>query len=393
MTTAPSSPRRTRARLPFPYRGEARGACCAWPRRCARAADSTGRRSARRATPMGAGGARQPGAVLGHGVAAARVPDLQRRGAGADAPGRGAAARARCRDGDRADRRPARPADFDGNGPRRPAQDAGQPVGQRDRAVQALPARRRSAASGLLQAARRADRGRGHGARDAVARAPVRARPHASPRRWAKRPRQRKAQPQLRFSYDMLGEGARTDGRCAALPGVLPERHRRRSPPGARPSAPDGADGISIKLSALFPRYEDAQRERVFAELLPRVWEPDRAGRARQHQPDHRRRGERPARAVARRVRGAGRAHRRSSSRSGAASAWRVQSYQTRALDVVDEVARDRARHGLSSWCGWSRARTGTARSSARRKLGLPGYPVFTHKHHTDIAYLACARR
>jgi RHH-type proline utilization regulon transcriptional repressor/proline dehydrogenase/delta 1-pyrroline-5-carboxylate dehydrogenase len=31
-------------------------------------------------------------------------------------------------------------------------------------------------------------------------------------------------------------------------------------------------DGISIKLSALHPRYEDAQRERVLAELVPRVW-------------------------------------------------------------------------------------------------------------------------
>jgi RHH-type proline utilization regulon transcriptional repressor/proline dehydrogenase/delta 1-pyrroline-5-carboxylate dehydrogenase len=31
------------------------------------------------------------------------------------------------------------------------------------------------------------------------------------------------------------------------------------------------ADGISIKLSALFSRYEDAQRDRVFAELVPRV--------------------------------------------------------------------------------------------------------------------------
>ena len=26
------------------------------------------------------------------------------------------------------------------------------------------------------------------------------------------------------------------------------------------------------------------------------------------------------------------------------------------------------------------------------QELGLAGYPVFTHKHHTDIAYLACAR-
>ena len=33
-----------------------------------------------------------------------------------------------------------------------------------------------------------------------------------------------------------------------------------------------GNDGISIKLSALHPRYEDAQHVRVMAELVPRVW-------------------------------------------------------------------------------------------------------------------------
>ncbi|MFO1253696.1 MAG: proline dehydrogenase family protein [Inhella sp.] len=32
-----------------------------------------------------------------------------------------------------------------------------------------------------------------------------------------------------------------------------------------------GGDGISIKLSALFTRYEVLQRERVFATLVPRV--------------------------------------------------------------------------------------------------------------------------
>ena len=26
------------------------------------------------------------------------------------------------------------------------------------------------------------------------------------------------------------------------------------------------------------------------------------------------------------------------------------------------------------------------------QEMGLPHYPVFTHKHHTDISYLACAR-
>ena len=74
------------------------------------------------------------------------------------------------------------------------------------------------------------------------------------------------------FSYDMLGEGARTDAdalrylksyadaiefiaACANKTGALAEN-----------------DGISIKLSALHPRYEDAQRDRVLTELVPKVW-------------------------------------------------------------------------------------------------------------------------
>ena len=41
----------------------------------------------------------------------------------------------------------------------------------------------------------------------------------------------------------------------------------------ADPAQPVQAnDGISIKLSALHPRYEALQQERVMAELVPRVW-------------------------------------------------------------------------------------------------------------------------
>ena len=162
-------------------------------------------------------------------------------------------------------------------------------------------------------------------------------------------------------------------------------KRSRRSRPAARPPSPHSADGISMKLSALFSRYEDAQRERVFAELLPRVWQPDRAGRARQHQPDHRRRRVRPARALARRDGRAGRAH-----RAAVYPQWRgfglaVQAYQTRALAVVDEVARiaRRARpalHGapgqgrLLGWRGQARAGAGPAR--------LPGvHAQAPHRH------------
>ena len=52
--------------------------------------------------------------------------------------------------------------------------------------------------------------------------------------------------------------------------------------------------GISIKLSALFPRYEVAQGDRVMAELVPLVRDLARAARA-QAGPEHRRGGGGPA--------------------------------------------------------------------------------------------------
>ena len=73
-----------------------------------------------------------------------------------------------------------------------------------------------------------------------------------------------------RYSFDMLGEAARTDARCRALSSRLP---RTRSAPSARrqPGAgPIDGPGISVKLSALHPRYEFAQRDRVLRELVPR---------------------------------------------------------------------------------------------------------------------------
>ena len=79
-------------------------------------------------------------------------PISQRRGPGADAAGRSAAARARCRNRDRADGRPARPRRFRRRRRRRCAAPlAGQPVGQRDRAVEEAPARRDGEPPGLLE--------------------------------------------------------------------------------------------------------------------------------------------------------------------------------------------------------------------------------------------------
>ncbi len=74
-----------------------------------------------------------------------------------------------------------------------------------------------------------------------------------------------------RFSYDMLGEAARTAKDAeryfadyAAAIDAVGAAADRRAPIEARP-------GISIKLSALHPRFEVSQEARVFAELLPRI--------------------------------------------------------------------------------------------------------------------------
>jgi RHH-type proline utilization regulon transcriptional repressor/proline dehydrogenase/delta 1-pyrroline-5-carboxylate dehydrogenase len=80
------------------------------------------------------------------------------------------------------------------------------------------------------------------------------------------------AQREFRYSFDMLGEGARTAadaGRYfAAYADAIAAIGARagNSPLPARP-------GISVKLSALHPRYEAVSRDRVLRELTPRVLE------------------------------------------------------------------------------------------------------------------------
>ncbi|HEX6703950.1 MAG TPA: L-glutamate gamma-semialdehyde dehydrogenase [Albitalea sp.] len=200
----------------------------------------------------------------------------------------------------------------------------------------------------------------------------------------------RKAQPAMRFSYDMLGEGARTEADARRY--LASYLHAIQAIAGGRAAeGPEGADGISIKLSALFSRYEDAQRERVFAELLPRVWQLiEPAARANINLTIDAEECERLElsldvfEALAARI-------------AQQFPQWRgfglaVQAYQTRALQVVDEVARIARAQGLRFMVRLVKGAYWDGEIKRAQEQGLAGYPVFTHKHHTDISYLACAR-
>ena len=77
------------------------------------------------------------------------------------------------------------------------------------------------------------------------------------------------------YSYDMLGEAARTDADARRYHAAYAHAIGRLSR--AAGDAVEDRPGISVKLSALHPRYEWTHREQVMAELLPRARELARA--------------------------------------------------------------------------------------------------------------------
>ncbi len=200
----------------------------------------------------------------------------------------------------------------------------------------------------------------------------------------------RKAMPSLRFSYDMLGEGARTERDAerylASYDGAIGAIAKGTRAGGG----PEDADGISIKLSALFSRYEEAQRDRVFAELVPRVRRlVDRAAEANLNLTIDAEESDRLElsldvfEALAKDI-------------AGAHPQWRgfglaVQAYQTRAVEVVDEVARIGRDCGLRFMVRLVKGAYWDGEIKRAQEMGLAGYPVFTEKSHTDVSYLAAA--
>jgi len=194
----------------------------------------------------------------------------------------------------------------------------------------------------------------------------------------------------LRFSYDMLGEGARTEHDAERYLASYSNAIRAISR-GQVAASPETADGISIKLSALFSRYEDGQRDRVFAELLPRVWTlVVQAATANLNltidaeETDRLELSLDVLEALAARI-------------AEAFPKWggfglAVQAYQSRALQVVDAVAGIARRHELRFMVRLVKGAYWDGEIKRAQEGGLAGYPVFTHKEHTDISYLACAR-
>jgi len=204
----------------------------------------------------------------------------------------------------------------------------------------------------------------------------------------------RKAADQLRFSFDMLGEGARTMAdaqRYLASYSQAIAAIAERSKTGPSGVGPLGRDGISIKLSALHPRYEESQIDRVFAELVPTVKGLiDAAAAADINLTIDAEECDRLELSL--HVFDALAAHVQAAHPQWTGFGLAIQAYQTRAREMIDAVAAIARSRGLRFMVRLVKGAYWDGEIKRAQEAGLAGYPVFTHKQHTDISYLACAQ-
>jgi RHH-type proline utilization regulon transcriptional repressor/proline dehydrogenase/delta 1-pyrroline-5-carboxylate dehydrogenase len=184
------------------------------------------------------------------------------------------------------------------------------------------------------------------------------------------------------FSYDMLGEAARTqkdaDRYFAAYQNAITYLNQSKS------------GEISVKLSALHPRYEFTQKEIVIPFIIERLLALSKqAQKSNISLTVDAEESERLD--ISLQIISAVFSHPDLKNYEGLGLA--VQSYQKRAFYLIDELAKladsqqKRLRIRLIKGAYWD-----TEIKNAQVK-GFSGYPVFTRKMATDVSFLACAKK
>ncbi|RUM99620.1 bifunctional proline dehydrogenase/L-glutamate gamma-semialdehyde dehydrogenase PutA [Pseudaminobacter arsenicus] len=191
------------------------------------------------------------------------------------------------------------------------------------------------------------------------------------------------------YSYDMLGEAARTDADALryhrAYADAISSLNSGSNSPDIRTNP-----GISVKLSALHPRYEVAQREKMLPVMAERLLSLAIAAR-------HARMGlnidaEEADRLdlsldVIERVLA-----------SPELADWDgfgvvVQAYGPRCAFVIDWLYALAQRLDRKIMVRLVKGAYWDTEIKRAQVLGLDGYPVFTRKVNTDISYISCARK
>ncbi len=193
----------------------------------------------------------------------------------------------------------------------------------------------------------------------------------------------------FRYSYDMLGEAATTAADAARYFEDYEDAIHAIGRAAAGRGIVEGP-GISIKLSALHPRYARAKMGRVMGELLPRV--KDLAALARSYDIGLNIDAEEADRleisldllealALDPELKG------------WDGLGFVIQAYGRRCPFVVDVIVDLARRAGRRIMVRLVKGAYWDTEIKRAQVDGLDGFPVFTRKLHTDVSYLACARK
>ncbi len=193
----------------------------------------------------------------------------------------------------------------------------------------------------------------------------------------------------FRYSFDMLGEGARTAPDAEAYFQSYVEAIRAVGAAAAGTGDVFARDSVSVKLSALHPRYEPFQAARAVRDLTDRLVRLARlakdGGVGLTVDAEESERLEMSLDII------------EGAARHPGLAGWdglgmAIQAYQRRAPGVVawaDALAlatRRRLMVRLVKGAYWD------SEIKRAQERGLADYPVFTRKTGTDVSYLACAR-
>ncbi len=190
------------------------------------------------------------------------------------------------------------------------------------------------------------------------------------------------------YSFDMLGEAARTDSDARRFYDIyLDSIHKVAATRGEGP--PEDVNGVSVKLSALHPRFEAEKEEIVFDELYPRLYDivklaadydlhlcidAEEADRLVLHMKLLERLAQEPE---LKDWQGLGLA---------------LQAYGKRAFTVIGQIKDMSRRTGKRFMVRLVKGAYWDTEIKMAHQAGFPDFPVWTTKQATDMCYLACAR-
>ncbi len=193
-----------------------------------------------------------------------------------------------------------------------------------------------------------------------------------------------------RYSYDMLGEAALTNEDALRYLKAYTQAIEAIGSQSSFSAPLNDKPGISIKLSALHPRYQEAQYERVLSELVPKLL--SLAELAKKYNigltidAEESERLDLSLDVI------------ESVFKHDSLNGWNgfgiaVQSYQKRAFYVLDWIAdmarscQRRVNVRLIKGAYWD------SEIKKSQMQGLSDYPVFTRKVFTDVSFQACAKK